>query len=146
MHGEDIETIKMFWDRPEVDFLEIWKPHNWSGVKKYREETPIKLKTCGRPHSGPIQIQADGKVIPCCFMTNGEVILGDTHKNTIEDIVKGKEYNAFRKKHETGNLKGLPCENCDQLYIGENPLLYSSRDKDRNINVTSSTKFKLKEN
>jgi len=146
MHNEDLESIKMFWDRPEVDYLEIWKPHGWSGAKKYREETPVKLKTCGRPTSGPIQIQADGKVIPCCFMTNGEVILGDTHKDTLENIIKGKKYNAFRKAHETGNLKGLPCENCDQLYIGDNPLLYSSRDKDRNINVTSSTKFNLKEN
>jgi radical SAM protein with 4Fe4S-binding SPASM domain len=146
MHNEDLESIIMFWDRPEIDYLEVWRPHGWGGVRKYREETPIKLKTCGRPHSGPIQIQADGKVIPCCFLTNGEVILGDTHRNTIEEIVKGKKYNAFRISHETGNLKGLPCENCDQLYIGDNPLLYSSRDKDRNINVTSSTKFNLKEN
>ena len=146
MHNEDIESIKMFWDKPEIDYLEIWKPHGWAGAKDYREETEIKLKTCGRPNTGPIQIQADGKVIPCCFMTNGEVILGDTYEDTLEVIIKGKEYNAFRKKHETGNLTGLPCENCDQLYIGENPLLYSSRDKDRNINVTSSTKFSLKEN
>ena len=146
MHNENIEDLIMFWERPEVDYLEIWKPHGWSGVKNYRKETQIKLKTCGRHHSGPIQIQADGKVIPCCFMTNGEVILGDTHKDALETIIKGKKYNAFRKAHETGNLKGLPCENCDQLYIGENPLLYSSRDKDRNINVTSSIKFSLKEN
>ena len=146
MHNEDIESIKLFWDKPEIDYLEIWKPHGWSGARKYREETPIKLKTCGRATQGPIQIQSDGKVVPCCFMTNGEVILGDTHKDALENIIKGKKYNAFRKAHKSGNLKGLPCESCDQLYIGENPLLYSSRDKDRNINVTSSTKFKLKEN
>jgi len=144
--NEGIESIKRFWDKPEVDYLEVWKIHGWAGARKYRKETPVKLKTCGRATQGPIQIQSDGKVIPCCFMTNGEVILGDTHFDTLENIIKGKEYNAFRKAHETGNLKGLPCENCDQLYIGENPLLYSSRDKDRNINVTSSTKFKLKEN
>jgi len=146
MHNEDIEDLILFWERPEIDYIEIWKPHGWAGAKKIREETPVKLKTCGRTTQGPIQIQADGKVIPCCFMTNGEVILGDTHKDALENIIKGIKYNAFRKAHETGNLKGLPCENCDQLYIGENPLLYSSRDKDRNINVTSSTKFKLKEN
>jgi len=145
MHNESIEDLRMFWERPEIDHIEIWKPHNWSGAKKYRKETPVKLKTCGRATSGPIQIQADGMVIPCCFMTNAEVVLGDTHKDALKNIIKGKKYNAFRKAHETGNLKGLPCENCDQLYIGENPLLYSSRDKNRNINVTSSTKFKLKE-
>ena len=146
IHNEDIEDLRMFWERPEIDYLEVWKPHGWSGARKYREETPIKLKTCGRATQGPIQIQSDGKVIPCCFMTNGEVVLGDTHEDALQDIIKGKKYNAFRKAHEEGKLKGLPCENCDQLYIGENPLLYSSRDKDRNINVTSSIKFNLKEN
>jgi len=146
LHNEDIEDLRMFWERPEIDYLECWRPHGWAGAKACRRETRLRLKTCGRATNGPIQIQADGKVIPCCFMTNGEVILGDTYKNSIEEIIKGKEYNAFRKAHKTGNLKGLPCENCDQLYIGDNPLLYSSRDKDRNINVTSSTKFKLKEN
>jgi len=146
MHNEDIKDLKMFWERPEIDYLEIWKPHNWSTVKNYRKPTRKKLKTCGRSTHGPIQIQSDGKVIPCCFMTNAEVVLGDTYTDALENIIKGKKYNAFREAHRTGNLKGLPCETCDQLYIGENPLLYSSRDKDRNIHVTSSTKFKLKEN
>lgn len=146
MHGETIDSFKLFWEKPEVDYLEVWKPHGWAGTKNYRRKTIKKLKTCGRATHGPIQIQADGKVIPCCFMTNAEVILGDTHIDALENIIKSKKYNAFRKKHETGNLKGLPCETCDQLFIGNNPLLYSSRDKDRNINVTSSTKFNLKEN
>ena len=146
MHDENIDDLVVFWDRPEIDYLECWKVHGWAGARKYRDETVVKLKTCGRATQGPIQIQSDGKVVPCCFMTNGEVILGDTHKDALENIIKGKKYNAFRVSHETGNLKGLPCENCDQLYIGENPLLYSSRDKNRNINVTSSTKFNLKEN
>jgi len=146
MHNESIEDLRLFWERPEIDYIEVWKPHGWSGTRKYRRETPVKLKTCGRATQGPIQIQSDGKVIPCCFMTNAEVVLGDTHQDALETIIKGKKYNAFREQHETGDFEGLPCENCDQLYIGENPLLYSSRDKDRNINVTSSTKFKLKEN
>ena len=143
MHNEDIEYLKEFWKGCE---LEIWKPHNWSGARKYRKISKDRKKTCGRLHTGPIQIQADGKMIPCCFMTNAEVVLGDTHKNTIEEILKGPLYENMRNMHEKGNLSGLPCETCDQLNIGDSPLLYSTIDPTLEVGKTSSTKFKLKEN
>jgi len=142
MNGESIEEILDFWEG-RVDDIEIWKPHGWGGAKDYRDGER-KLKTCGRPKVGPIQIQADGKVIPCCFLTNGEIILGDTYVDSIEDILRGEKYRELRRKHEAGDLTGLPCETCDQLMIQEtSPLLYSSIDKE--INKTSSTKFSLLE-
>lgn len=147
MHGETVDEIKEFW-LGMVDYLEIWRPHNWSYGKYYREYKKVK-PTCGRPFSGPVQINADGKMMVCCFDYNAEMTVGDTYKNTIEEILKGEEFNKIVEKHATGNLSGLPCEHCDQLneYTKEDyPLLYSNRDKDRNINVTSSTKFKLTEN
>jgi len=142
MNGEKIEDILEFWE-DKVDDIEIWKPHSWGGAKKYREGER-KLKTCGRPKVGPVQIQADGKVIPCCFLTNAEIILGDTYVDSIANILKGEKYRELRRKHETGDLTGLPCETCDQLMIQEkSPLLYSSIDN--KINKTSSTKFSLLE-
>jgi len=144
MNGETIEEIRKFWEYG-VDELEIWKPHGWAGRVDSREVSKKRKKTCGRPHNGPIQIQADGKVIPCCFLTDGEIILGDTHKNTIKEILKGDAYKKIRKQHTTGNLKGLPCKVCDQLNIGDNPLLYSSVDASCSAGKTSSTKFNLEE-
>jgi radical SAM protein with 4Fe4S-binding SPASM domain len=143
MNGESIEEIRTFWEHG-VDELEIWEPHGW-GSDTHREVAKERKKTCGRPHSGPLQIQADGQVIPCCFLTNGEIILGNTHKNTIKEILKGDLYKKIRKQHHTGNVKGLPCETCDQLNIGDNPLLYSSVDASCSIGKTSSTKFNLEE-
>ena len=141
MHGETIESIIKFWGKI-VDDITVWSPHGWAGGRSYRE-LKRRLKSCGRPSSGPIQIQADGLIIPCCFLTNGEIILGDTNKNTIEEILKGEKYNELRERHKVGNLQGLPCEDCDQRYISEkSPLLYSS-DKDFKINQTSSIKFDL---
>ena len=142
MNGESIQDILDFW-KGRIDDIEIWKPHSWGGAKHYRDGER-KLKTCGRPKVGPVQIQADGKVIPCCFLTNGEIILGDTYVDSIEDILKGEKYRELRRKHETGDLTGLPCETCDQLMIQEiSPLLYSTIDNE--INKTSSTKFNLLE-
>lgn len=143
MHGESVNEIRRFWGK-RVDFIEIWKPHNWGGKKSYRELRQGK-KTCGRPFSGPLQIQADGNVIPCCFLTDGEIILGNAFDTQLEDILKGDKYNELRARHKDGDLKGLPCAACDQLNEGDSPLLYSNRDPSMEIGVTSSTKFKLME-
>ena len=143
MNGESVKDILNFWEN-RVDDIEIWEPHQWCNKGNYRKETKKKLKTCGRVFSGPIQIQADGKVIPCCFLTDAEIVLGDTYSNSLEEILKGEPYEQLREKHKTGNLNGLPCKECDQRYIlDESPLLYSTIDPECNINKTSSTKFKL---
>jgi len=142
MNGEDVPAIKKFW-LGAVDEVEVWKPHGWGGASDFRAISGKRKKTCGRHTKGPVQIQADGKVIPCCFLTNAEIVLGDTYKNTIEEIVKGKEYKTFRKCHDTGTLGKLPCSTCDQLNTGDTPLLYSNVDETCSVGKTSSTKFNL---
>ncbi len=142
----DIETYINFWE-PLCDWLELWKPHNWANGKKFRPTTTNRKTTCGRPHSGPIQINADGKMMVCCMDTDATLTVGDTTQESIEDIIKGDRFNAIRRKHENGDLSGLICETCDQLNIGEdNPLLYSNRDPGKKLNITSSTKFELGDN
>lgn len=143
MHGESIDEIRNFWE-PMVDWLEIWKPHNWTDGREYRVPKKRK-KSCGRPINGPVQIQSDGKMVVCCFDYNGVLEVGDTHKNTISEILRGEKFNAIRKRHKKGDLGGLICDTCDQLDNKESPLLYSSRDSSRDVGYTSSIKFKLKE-
>ena len=145
MHGETVEQIRGAWEHPSVDYLEIWKPHNWVYGKQYRK-VKAKKRTCGRPHRGPVQINADGKMMICCFDFDAHMTVGDTHKNTIEEILKGEAFKKIRIAHETGVVDGLPCEHCDQLNVeDENPLLYSNRDKMKTIGCTSSTKFNLED-
>lgn len=142
MNGEDTSYIKSFWKGLN---LEIWKPHNWVYGREYRKSTPEKV-TCGRPFNGPLQINADGKVIVCCFDYNAEMVVGDVTKQSLEKILKGRRFNNIRAAHNSHNKQGLICEKCDQLYINDNPLLYSSFDDSIKVGVTSSFKFKLKEN
>ncbi|MDY6834976.1 MAG: radical SAM/SPASM domain-containing protein [Chloroflexota bacterium] len=144
MHHERLEDIQKMWE-PHVDYLEVWKPHNWTDGRTFRE--PCRKKTtCGRPAKGPVQINWDGRAIVCCFDYDAQLIVGDTYMQTIEEILKGNEYQVIRNRHASGDLEGLICDNCDQLneYTEEDsPLLYSSKDKDRQLDCTSSTKFKL---
>lgn len=141
MHGETIQEIQNFWSG-RVDNFEIWKPHNWTDLKGYRELKPTK-KTCGRPFNGPVQINADGKMMVCCFDSDATLTVGDTNTHTIEQILKGMPFNIIRDKHRTGNLRGLICEHCDQLNQDDNPLLFSTIDSECTTGKTSSTKFKL---
>ena len=71
-------------------------------------------------------------------------MLGNTHDNTIEEILKGEKYQELRRKHASGDLEGLVCQFCDQrLVLDASPLLYSSNGM--KPNKTSSTKFNLLE-
>ena len=145
MHGETVDDIRDFWESRNVDYLEVWRPHNWCYGKSHRMLKAIKRKkTCGRPANGPIQIQADGKMIVCCFDFDGRMEVGDTYWDNLEDIIKGHKFNFIREKHARGDLSGLICDRCDQLNIeDETPLLYSSRDITRTVGKTSSTKFNM---
>ena len=149
--GESVEDIREHWEH-RVDWLEIWKPHNWVTGRDYRDihskptEEPLlvkkkRMKTCGRSDRGPVQIQADGTVIPCCFLTNSELVLGTTYKNSIEEILKGEKYEKFRRAHKKGKLGKYPCVNCDQLNQDDEPLLYTNRGVGKG--ATSSIKFNL---
>jgi hypothetical protein len=142
MNGENVIDLQNFWEG-YVDYLEIWKPHNWTDGRSFRDIGEKRRKTCGRPFRGPIQINADGKMMVCCFDFDARLMLGCTYRDTIEEILKGKTLAKIRKAHEDGNLKGLICDTCDQLNIDDEPLLYSNREE--GIGKTSSTKFNLLE-
>lgn len=142
MHNECPYLFRYLWEN-KVDELEIWRPHNWGDSKDYRVQNE-KKRTCGRPFNGPIQINADGTMMVCCFDYNGVLTVGDTYKNTIEEILKGEPFNKIRWLHENDLHRGTLCEHCDQRNIEEqSPLLYSNVDPSCSVGRTSSTKFKL---
>lgn len=145
MHGETVETFLDFWGRFNLDGIEIWRPHNWAGGRFYRQVVR-KKKTCGRPFNGPVQINADGKMMVCCFDTDATMTVGDTYESTVEEILRGEAFERIRNSHDSGNLSGLICENCDQLNeYEESPLLYSTVDPSCEFGKTSSCKIKLEE-
>jgi hypothetical protein len=144
MNKESVYEIRNFWEK-KVDYLEIWRPHNWTDAKNFRKGKPV-CKTCYRPFNGPLQVNADGTVMVCCFDFDAHMVVGCTHSQSLEEIVKGTWFKDIRDRHRRSDFKGLPCESCDQLFEyaeDEYPLLYSNRDKERKIGMTSSTKFCL---
>ena len=82
-------------------------------------------------------------MIPCCFLTNAEIVLGDINKNSIVDILKGEEMQVLQNVHSCGEFDGLPCKMCDQRNEGDHPLLYSNRDELMEVGRLSTSKVKV---
>ena len=143
---DDVDgLIEEFGDRCE---LEIWYPHNWIYGKEYRDKTTPKiLDTCGRPFTGPIQIQIDGDVIMCCFDFNNQMVLGNFKQQTLEEIFSLNNDNLFStiyKHHTNGtcNESDLICKNCDQLFNNEEIVIYNNRDTNKKSRIQkTSTAF-----
>lgn len=128
------------------DALSIWKPHNWGDGRTYRQPTGKSKVSCGRPFIGPVQVQWDGTVVPCCFDYDSRMILGDLNKQTIHDVLHGEKYDALRRAHREGNFSDFPfCDVCDQLNKREDVLVYTTI-KNCAVGVTNTTYFDLKQN
>ena len=135
-----------FWE-DKVDLIEVWRPHNWVYAKNYRKIQKEKLKTCGRPFKGPLQIQVDGTVNMCCFDFDGKLTLGDFKEQSLKEIFSSPSYKKIAKCHKSGNFKGsgLICENCDQRNRNKSDvMIYDSKfNIDERVKMISTTYKKV---
>jgi len=123
---KDVDEFISFWT-DKVDYLEVWKPHNFGDGKDFRQRIGIK-KSCGRPDNGPLQIQWDGTVIPCCYDYNNQIVLGNAFDDSIPDILRGERYQDLRDAHSKGEFFRFPyCDQCDQLLEHSDALVYTNR-------------------
>lgn len=127
----DTELFQEYWE-PKVDAIEIWKPHNFGDGRTYRqryEEVSMK-NTCGRPENGPLQIQWNGEVIPCCYDYNNKIVLGNAFGQPVLEILNGDKYNLLRMAHQEKKFNLFPyCDQCDQLLPHADALVYTNRHK-----------------
>ncbi len=125
----DTDSFKEFWE-PRADAIEIWKPHNFGDGRSYRQryEDVAMKNTCGRPENGPLQIQWDGEVIPCCYDYNNKIVLGNAFQQPVLEILNGDKYQLLRHAHRNKNFRLFPfCDQCDQLLPHTDALIYTNR-------------------
>lgn len=123
--GEET-AFREFWEA-KVDYIEIWKPHNFGDGRDYRRREGVK-RTCGRPENGPLQIQWDGTVIPCCYDYNNAIVLGNAFERPVMEILHGERYEALRDAHRKGEFERFPyCNQCDQLLEHSDAIVYTNR-------------------
>jgi len=128
-NATETQTFQDYWE-PRADAIEIWKPHNFGDGRSYRERfEEVALKnTCGRPENGPLQIQWNGEVIPCCYDYNNVIVLGNAFEQPVLDILNGQKYELLRKAHSEKKFDLFPfCNQCDQLLEHSDALVYTNR-------------------
>lgn len=70
-------------------------------------------RMCKRPFE-QMYIDYRGKALLCCSDYNREVIMGDTTKDSLEDIFNNDKYKRYRKLHKQGKRNQLKlCKNCN---------------------------------
>lgn len=125
----DTDAFREYWE-PKVEALEVWKPHNFGDGKDYRTRTENEAikNTCGRPENGPLQIQWNGEVIPCCYDYNNKIVLGNAFEESVLSILNGVKYRLLRHAHRNKNFQMFPyCDQCDQLLPHADALVYTNR-------------------
>ena len=128
---KDEQNFREFWE-PLVDAIEIWRPHNYGDGRDYRDRNAkvgMEVKTsCGRPESGPLQIQWNGEIVPCCYDYNNKIVLGNGFEQPVLEILNEKKYRLLRYAHAVGLFNIFPyCDQCDQLLPHSDALVYSNR-------------------
>jgi len=74
--------------------------------------TPAPRTPCQRLWTG-LNVHFDGNVVPCCIDYNDENVMGNVHKNTLQEIWDGTEFMKFRNLHASGRWSEIPmCRNC----------------------------------
>ncbi|MBM3251196.1 MAG: radical SAM protein [Candidatus Omnitrophica bacterium] len=125
-----------------ADAISVWKPHNWGDGRAYRKLVGAK-SSCNRPFVGPVQVQWDGLVVPCCFDYDSRIVLGDLNKETLHDVLDSERYNELRQAHRKGNFFKFPfCNACDQLHKQEDVLVYTTI-KSCKVGATNTNYFNL---
>ena len=125
----DTEAFKEFWE-PLVEAIEVWKPHNFGDGRDYRERSDgVDVKqTCGRPENGPLQIQWNGEVIPCCYDYNNKIVLGNAFETSVLELLNAPKYRLLRYSHRMKEFGMFPyCNQCDQLLPHSDALVYTNR-------------------
>lgn len=60
-----------------------------------------------------IGILVDGRVVPCCLDSEGNITLGNIYKDTIEDIIKSERYQSMLTGFQNNNKCEDLCKKCN---------------------------------
>lgn len=141
INGNELYQIKK--ELNHVGLIEVWKPHNWVNVFKYRKGKIVK-NTCNRPLNSPLQIQVDGTINMCCFDFDGQLLLGDFLNQSLAEIFNGESYLDLKQHHINGTLHQTDyiCKRCDQRMNQNDVIIYNNEFNSSDRIVRTSTNYR----
>jgi len=97
----DRETVK-FW-RARVDEFHHNPTHDWTGTSELIRSrkslrSSFRNPICKMPWHGMV-ILVDGRVVPCCYDSNAEYIIGDLKEAFLPDLWNNERMQSLRRMH-----------------------------------------------
>lgn len=126
------DTIAIEHLTPTVDEIDYNEFSDVNSLNKTQSGNDIiQCSICPQPFY-IMQINPDGKVVPCCSMEYPK-IFGNIKDNTVKEIWQGKELNEFRREllNGTQNSNNNVCKRCNLYKYGvfKEDLLESYKEK-----------------
>jgi len=75
-----------------------------------------KVVSCSVPWD-QISVAWDGDVVPCCYDYDKKYVLGNVHKQPLNEIWNGERMRALRKEFISNDVSNPLCRNCPELYV-----------------------------
>lgn len=124
------DDFKAEFEGLPVDRFLVLYPFNWPGM-----EPPEFIRPSGKKFFPcPVLWQSlsvgwDGRIFGCCGDLNGEVELGDVHKDHLQDVWNGEKIVVMRRLHVEKRHREIPlCSECDVIYVRVHPFLRDMKD------------------
>jgi len=112
---DEIERYKLFW-KDKVNLVSIAELNPVHGLVKEVDYSGCKRVICNEAFYKMV-VLSNGIVTTCCDDFNGELALGDIHKNTIEEIWNGAKWKKLRTDFTKLNYSEYKiCEKCIMSY------------------------------
>ena len=93
-------------------------PHNWGSAFSFRDVSQGVCSVVNGYRKRVLQITWDGKIIPCCFDYNADVVFGDLFKDSVEDVFSSEQYKRFIDNHSLNRLNAYPpCIKCSRCHL-----------------------------
>ena len=102
-------------------FSEVWVMpiHNGSGVKPGNEKYAVDTSRFEPQNKWPcfemfsrLIINCEGKAIACCTDWTGNLVYGDTHTESLEEIWNNETIRRLRQMHQTADTLPPVCRSC----------------------------------
>lgn len=114
----EIETFRTSWEKVigKGDLIQVSECIDWAGSVEYRGVTKnqrlIKRQPC-RMLWKNLTVYHDGRVSPCCYDAEGELIVGDILNQSPREIWNGPVLRNLRTLHLTSQYDKIPiCSRC----------------------------------
>jgi radical SAM protein with 4Fe4S-binding SPASM domain len=111
------ETFEPYCDEIYIENLvDLWPGTDSSlgndPIHRFKGTEPKKVNVCSQIFK-TMQINSDGRVMPCSIDWEAKNIIGDISRNSLLEIWQGEEMKDIRVKHLLGKrFDFLPCKEC----------------------------------